>query len=678
MAKKIKKGLDFLDKLDIINLLKRTDVKTTDIYSLKDCLYFEWFLNEKNPNKYSLDDVLVFLTEQTLKCMTKDFSKSLFMKYLYVVGQFIHDHLKFEDEKLIKIEPLANSLYLEAKKIKIEFENFKINNQEKYNNLSEEEIKIINELIDYIEDNLAQVMPEMNNEEETNNTSLNILQELNDKIKELEKKIKELENNNQSLESKNKKLEKNETKQKEEIQKLKQELQSLNNEKKKIENIQANNENIDNLINEINELNKLIEQLKKEKEQLLQTEKKYKDLHEIWSKLKETYNELEIKYAKLEKRFIKQNKKYNELLNNPNQTEEEKLKQKLNETRDLLRDAKKDYRDLSKEYDSYRQVNKPDVITAEDVTNRHIRDIIIENLFTNNYNIHKLINILKNKGYEITTNDLYKQLNIIKKEIKIITTEYSTKGPIFGIDKKFQKGCELNIKLPYNQTSNILILSNTLLNRNVEELKKLFNDIYDYCIKNNINYIFSIGNLFDIKSNLLSISEFKNIQKQLELVIENYPTESSINNILLGGSNDLILVNHGLNPLEYLANERIDFYNLGYKNGQITFSSPENRILLSESDISLKESNQRDKILEYLNNYKYKYLLKILGSNYSSVIDTTNNFITVPPLYNSEILNGGIELNLSMNSNGEIKEIRCIPLIIDDILIPTSHIYLKK
>ena len=377
-------AMDGLDKKRILGLIKEAQAKPNNIYSLEQELYFDYFLNKSKPNKYTYDDVLRFLVEKTLNCLEEVFSKSIFFKYLYIVGQFTNFHLCHEDfslERSKDIIPLDDSLFLELKKIKPAFEIFI--NKQKNNVFTEEELNIINDLIIYLEDKLAEIRPDMSNNETNNNSSLNILQDLNDKIKDLEKKIKELENNNQSLESKNKKLEKNEAKQKEEIQKLKQEVQTLNNEKKKIENIQANNENIDNLTNEINELIKLVEQLKKEKEQLLQTEKKYKDLHEIWSKLKEAYNELEIKYAQLEKRFIKQNKKYNELLNNPNQTEEEKLKQKLNETRDLLRDAKKDYRNLSKEYDSYRQVNKPDIITAEDVTNRHIRDIIIENLFAN-------------------------------------------------------------------------------------------------------------------------------------------------------------------------------------------------------------------------------------------------------------------------------------------------------
>lgn len=183
---------------------------------------------------------------------------------------------------------------------------------------------------------------------------------------------------------------------------------------------------------------------------------------------------------------------------------------------------------------------------------------------------------LIDKNY--SNEDICKELNITKKQLKRRIESIKYDG--YNIDKRYSyngtyryylnrepyKNNKTSIKDIDNYFRSILISDTHLGNArsNIEYIYKM----YEYCLKNNINIVFHLGDLFD------GIFQSKlNHKEQINYFLNEYPKEDNILTFMaFGNHEEEFLVDSGLNLKAILEKEREDIVPLGYGLSTIDIS----------------------------------------------------------------------------------------------------------
>ena len=169
---------------------------------------------------------------------------------------------------------------------------------------------------------------------------------------------------------------------------------------------------------------------------------------------------------------------------------------------------------------------------------------------------------------------------------------------------------------------------------------------YEYAYNNNIHYIINLGDLIDSfmphnKDNL----KIKNIYKQIDYVIDNYPLNNDIKTYILYGNHDYYqMYKHNINVSKLISNERNDLINLGY--GEAYLNIFDNYIKLSHD-------------IPYFKNYKenIETIINLIGHYHNFKINNYDNtlFIYAPSLSNlspnnSLIIPSILDIKISFNN----------------------------
>lgn len=122
----------------------------------------------------------------------------------------------------------------------------------------------------------------------------------------------------------------------------------------------------------------------------------------------------------------------------------------------------------------------------------------------------------------------------------------------------------------------IIVISDTHLGSELDDIEYL-SLVYDYAKYNNITIIIHGGDLF--QSNRRPVKKlYREPDKQIEYVVNNYPKNKSINNYILFGNHDYHLLSKNDNYLKILES-RGDITSLGFKRAYFTW----NKYLMSIS-----------------------------------------------------------------------------------------------
>ena len=213
-----------------------------------------------------------------------------------------------------------------------------------------------------------------------------------------------------------------------------------------------------------------------------------------------------------------------------------------------------------------------------------------------------------------------------------------------------------------------------ITNNEVATYEKM-EEIYNYCKEHEIHYIFILGNIIKLNTNeKVSYETLKKIENITNEFIKNYPKDSSINNIVLGGLNELTLSSVGYDLANIINTNRYDFNSIGNKDSIITINGGKVCINL--------HSYYYGNTFNYINNYYLQrnidnpYNLDIMSFIGPSSVDITNRIITIPPLMSNDMGCSIYQIEISMQ-DGDYKRFLIQP-IMNTELIPTSRLLLYK
>lgn len=268
----------------------------------------------------------------------------------------------------------------------------------------------------------------------------------------------------------------------------------------------------------------------------------------------------------------------------------------------------------------------------------------------------KLLDLI-NKGYVI--NDIISELNISYEEVyKLIrdlnqlgflfNKKYYSTGDILYLPKKdINRGNKNNsVNIITDLGSNVLrlmLVSDLHIGSNYESVKS-WDDLYNYCIINNIHMIVIVGDFLDgINVGRTESKMHSNSLEQIEYARSKYPFDKNILNFMILGNHDIdSLISDGIDLATYLNNYRPDIVPIGYGNGIINIKNDK---LLLAHPLCIGVSNTHDLSSNYILIKGHQHLSKsIIGNN-------GNCSLCVPSLSNlflneNQFLPGAIDLSI--------------------------------
>ena len=192
--------------------------------------------------------------------------------------------------------------------------------------------------------------------------------------------------------------------------------------------------------------------------------------------------------------------------------------------------------------------------------------------------------ILENASlYEISTitglsnKQLFHRLNMLKFQGYDFSRKYYYTGDIvYRLKKEPDPDNEISLitKSSDNEVRAIFISDLHLTNK--KDRIDLLNQIYDFCIKENIHIIINGGDLLDGFFGYHLDKKTLDSQEQIDYLLKNYPYDKNILNFICLGNHDYsILKKSGQNIETILSLKRHDLISLGYGIGKLNIKNEE-------------------------------------------------------------------------------------------------------
>lgn len=209
-----------------------------------------------------------------------------------------------------------------------------------------------------------------------------------------------------------------------------------------------------------------------------------------------------------------------------------------------------------------------------------------------------------------TIDELMKTTNmpymIIENKIKnYMKNNYYIKKMFIDDTLKFvlRKDNDTIMRIRDNNSFHFVAIADTHLSSDGERFDLLYN-VTDYLVKNNIHYLFIVGDF--IEYNMISskrkggfLPRFNYPQKAIDYVIKKYPKDKNINvNILLGNHDYANEYEISMDLVKYLNENRLDFNVLGYKEGFVKF---QDKMLLLHHPFDYDYKNRNHEVQELKN-----------------------------------------------------------------------------
>jgi len=245
----------------------------------------------------------------------------------------------------------------------------------------------------------------------------------------------------------------------------------------------------------------------------------------------------------------------------------------------------------------------------------------------------------------LSNKQLFHRLNMLKIKGYDFSRKYYSDGEIvYHLNKGFEKEKDICLITKPKDNELKLVLISDLHTSNEKERIDLLNEVYEFCVKNDINIIINAGDVID---GLLGsqAKKYNTIEEQIEYLIKTHPFDKNILNFVCLGNHDYdALEKTGQNLETSLFNRRHDIISIGYgtgiiniKNDKLVVRHPNTPITPKYKNIDLNENtfiisghshHAKQIYCGNLLNYKLPSLSDLKTDNYSfpGFVKATINF----------------------------------------------------
>jgi len=213
---------------------------------------------------------------------------------------------------------------------------------------------------------------------------------------------------------------------------------------------------------------------------------------------------------------------------------------------------------------------------------------------------------------------------------------FNEAGAKFRIMDTFVVPLQDNIEIPTSGKISFVVIADTHFG-NIYENIEIVNKIYKYAEKNNIRYVFHLGDMIEgtpLASDVNHRIKRYGIHEQLDYVTRNYPKNDHIDTLYILGNHDYRCLTEGIDISKVLNKRRLDMHFLGYKNSKIKIGNI--NILLHHPFTIDKEQKYDAEIKELYGDTHFDLILR--GHTHHNYIYTNNMdslVINVPACYSS-------------------------------------------
>ena len=266
-----------------------------------------------------------------------------------------------------------------------------------------------------------------------------------------------------------------------------------------------------------------------------------------------------------------------------------------------------------------------------------------------------ILNLLKNGK---TNKEICEQLNITPQELSAeilklknlgtsFLREYYSNGSIKyqkvsnmpSLKEFFQSSYqqEKTIITDNNENSlRVLVISDLHMGNTLERMDSL-NQVFDYCVKNNIHIILCGGDIIDGAFTQGS-QRISDLYEQIEYFIENYPHDPSILTFSVAGDHDMSALDRsGINIIDACNNYRHDFVIGGFNNALVNIKNDKIH-LFHRIDSGKFQYNGAPLVLH---GHSHKYATSYFNGTLNVTIPTLSDLTDLVP--------SALELNISFN-----------------------------
>ena len=245
--------------------------------------------------------------------------------------------------------------------------------------------------------------------------------------------------------------------------------------------------------------------------------------------------------------------------------------------------------------------------------------------------------------FDLNKDDFTKFLNNLNNRIKegYLNKRFYSNGTIEYEDEKKELAI---ITLPDEKSFHFLVISDTHIG-SIHDNMSYLDMVYDYCIKNGINYIFHAGDLIDGTTG--HKDERSSLYDQILKVIDKYPYDDSITNLITLGNHDFDSIKSF--PVEkYLVDERPDLIPIGYGTNEV-FLKNESFIISHFNPFEKEEFDFSHKLI--FKGHSHRMKLKDDNTNHTIYVPTLSDLILS---YNDTCLPGFLDVTINFY-NGHFK-----------------------
>lgn len=423
---------------------------------------------------------------------------------------------------------------------------------------------------------------------------------------------------------------------------------------------------IKELNNRINSLNKIVnESIKKEKLELLKNElEKLKEKNE---ELNDFINKLNFVNSKLE-------------------SDNKKLKIAMQEEK---KSFDVEYSIIKTQFDSALvDVKKYNDFINDIEIKKEIDSLVLDSIVESKQTISEIYSVLHFLYPSITKQDIFNSLKRLKVNYSISQNAIYEYEKLYGIGLNYFDSYTIN---SVSDILDIIVISDLHINNDIESSLYNLNLIYEYATNNDIRVILNLGDFIDghFTNYNNKLDQFKYNDELINKVIEKLPKDENIINLLLGGNHDRLVMSQGIDVINKIANERIDYASLNYDHSFLKIGNTTlglHHVNKRYTDDFIKNTSSNNSLVSsYLESYydrkkvqKNSIYLDLLGHYHISKFSTSGSYVTVPSLNNDHIQNGAWRIRFFFNSYKNIIEAVLIPLVIENKVLSASAFNYQK